>query len=65
MIVICLINNDIIVSSDLKDLLRFMSVKDYVLIYLLVFLMTYLISVRFAKYLFKQSAMKTYNEEAI
>ena len=65
MIVICLINKDIIVSSDLKDLLRFMSVKDYVLIYLLVFLMTYLISVRFAKYLFKQSAMKTYNEEAI
>ena len=65
MIVICLINKDIIVSSDLKDLLRFMSVKDYVLIYLLVFLMTYLISVRFAKYLFKQSAMKTYSEEAI
>lgn len=62
---IYLVNNNIIVNDSIKNLLLFMSFKDYVLIYLLVFLMTYLISIRFARYLFKQSAMKTYNEEAL
>jgi hypothetical protein len=41
-----------------------MNAKEYILIYLAIVVMTYLISIKFAKSLFKNSAMKTYNEEA-
>ncbi len=41
----------------------FLELKDYILIYILLLVMSYLISYRFARKLFKSSAMKAYREE--
>lgn len=57
-----LINFNIINLSYIKDLMTYISVVDYVIIYLILIAMTGLISSKFAKSLFKKSAMKTFNE---
>ena len=41
----------------------FLQFKDYILIYVLLLIMSYLISYRYARKLFKSSAMKAYREE--
>ncbi len=61
---ITLIEKDIILHNELKELLSFMKITDYIYMYLLILFMTYLIQVRFTKYLFKQSAITTLNKEA-
>ena len=61
---IVLINKNIIVSNSIKNLLSFMNYQEYLFIYLALIIMTYLISLKFSKSLFKKTAMKTYNEEA-
>lgn len=61
---IILIRKNIIKSANISNLLSYMNAKEYILIYLAIVVMTYLISIKFAKSLFKNSAMKTYNEEA-
>ena len=48
--------------SYIKDLMTYISTLDYILIYIILILMTQLISSKFAKSLFKKSAMKTFNE---
>lgn len=60
-----LINTNILEFENLKKLFSFMEIKDYLLVYLIIFVMTYLISQRFARYIFKKSAIKTLNEEQI
>ena len=62
---VILIEKDVILFSGLKETLSFMKISDYVLMYLLILFMTYLIQVRFTKYLFKQSAITTFNKEAL
>lgn len=62
---VILIEKDVILFSGLKETLSFMKISDYVLMYLLILFMTYLIQVRFVKYLFKQSAITTFNKEAL
>lgn len=62
---VILIEKDVILFSGLKETLSFMKISDYVLMYLLILFMTYLIQVRFIKYLFKQSAITTFNKEAL
>ena len=52
-----------IIDIPLASTLKYLSLKNYITIYVLIVLLTYIISVRFSKYIFKQSAMKTYNEE--
>ena len=61
---IILINKDIIVSYNIKELLSFVYIKNYILIYIILLIMTYLISIRFSNYIFKKSAMKQIREEA-
>lgn len=51
------------IDISLRSSLKLLNIKDYVLIYILIFALTYLISVRFARFIFKESAIKTYNEE--
>ena len=62
---VILIEKDVILFSGLKETLSFMKISDYVLMYLLILFMTYLIQVRFTKYLFKQSAITTFNKEEL
>ncbi len=62
---VILIEKDVILFSGLKEMLSFMKISDYALMYLLILFMTYLIQVRFTKYLFKQSAITTFNKEAL
>jgi putative ABC transport system permease protein len=62
---VVLIEKDVILFSGLKEMLSFMKISDYALVYLLILFMTYLIQVRFTKYLFKQSAITTFNKEAL
>ncbi|PWL42646.1 MAG: hypothetical protein DBY43_03175 [Clostridiaceae bacterium] len=51
------------IDISLRSSLKLLNIKDYVLIYILIFALTYLISVRFGRFIFKESAIKTYNEE--
>ncbi len=47
----------------INELVTYFTLRDYVLIYLVLVIMSLLISNRFAKKLFKDSAMNTYREE--
>lgn len=48
---------------DLENLITFFKVSDYVIVYIILIAMSLLISNRYAKKLFKNSAMHTYREE--
>lgn len=61
LLVYMIVNGTIDIS--LRSSLKLLNIKDYVLIYILIFALTYLISVRFGRFIFKESAIKTYNEE--
>lgn len=63
LLIVVLINKSVIKMADLKNMLSFMKINDYLLIYIIVMAMTYLIASKFSTQLFKKSAMKTYNEE--
>ena len=58
-----LVNIDVIKLASIKDLASYASLLDYAIIYVILLGMTQLISNKFAKSLFKKSAMKTYFEE--
>lgn len=58
-----LVHYNIVNLSYIKDLMTYISIRDYILIYIILILMTELISSKFAKSIFKKSAMKTFNEE--
>lgn len=52
-----------VIDVSLKTSLKLLNLREYILIYILIFALTYLISVRFGRFIFKDSAIKTYNEE--
>ena len=62
-IFILLVNKDIIRIKFIKDSIEYLKFSDYVLMYLILVIISYLISFRFSSRLFKGSAMKTYREE--
>ncbi len=53
----------IIHNSFIHDITSYLTLKDFIVIYLILTIMSYFISLRYARKLFKSSAMKTYNEE--
>ena len=57
-----LVVNDIVKFDYLKDLVTYLKIKDYIILYIILFIMSLLISNRYSKSLFKKSAMKTYRE---
>ena len=57
------IKNDIIVSESIKNMLFYINLKEYVIIYLILSLMSYLTSSRYSRKIFKRSVITTYNEE--
>ena len=56
-------NFDIVNVNFAKTILEYMRIRDYILLYFILVTMSYLISNRFAKKIFKDSAMKTLKEE--
>ena len=59
---VSLIRNNIIEVEFLYNTVKFLKIKDFIMIYLIIILITQLISNKFAKSLFKKSAMKTFSE---
>lgn len=60
---ILLSNSDLINLSYIKELASYLTLKEYILIYLILVIMSYLTSSRYARKLFKSSAINTYREE--
>lgn len=60
---VMLTTGGLISSQFIKDLIEYFTLRDYVLIYVILCVMSLLISNRFAHKLFKDSAMSTYREE--
>ncbi|MEG1351029.1 MAG: ABC transporter ATP-binding protein [Bacilli bacterium] len=63
LIVIGLILNGIIGSKGIYEMLTYLKFSDYIILYIILALTSYLLAIRFAKGLFKQSAMNTFREE--
>ena len=49
--------------ETMKTVIEYMKLSDYILLYIILMIMSYLISVKFAKKLFKKSAISTIREE--
>ena len=62
-IFVILVMNDIINIEILKSCMEYLSIYDYILMYIILIGMSYLISSRFSLKIFKKSAMNTYREE--
>lgn len=62
---IILINNNIIKSSYLHELITFLELKDYIITYVLLVIISVLIANTYARKLFKKSAMNTYRDEEV
>lgn len=63
-IIFILLNKlEILNIEFIKTLLKFLSLREYILMYIILIIMSWLISRRFSKRIFKKSAIKTYNEE--
>ncbi len=58
-----LVKNNIISIKSINNILGYLSIRDYILMYIILVVMSYLISTRFASKIFKKSAMKSYREE--
>lgn len=58
-----MVKNKIIESKMIFDLSEFFKLRDYIILYIILLLMSYLISKRYSRKLFKKSAMNTYREE--
>ena len=63
LIFIYLVKNGVIVSNTVKNIIEYLKFNDYVLMYIILVFMSYLISSRYSRKIFKKSAMKTYREE--
>lgn len=59
-----LVKNNIIVNNNLYDMVKYIGINDYIIVYVVCFVMSILISFRYSRKLFNSSAMKTYREEA-
>ncbi len=60
---VILVKNSVIKINYVKNLTEYLTIVDFIVVYLLLIFMSWLISNRFARKLFKQSAMNTYREE--
>ncbi len=58
-----LVYKNIIDFNYFKDLIEYLKLKDYILLYGILFVISYFITRKYAKSLFKSSAMSTYREE--
>ena len=63
LVIIWLVKNGIINIEYVTKLADYLSATEYIIMYVILAVMTRLISRRFSKKIFKRSAMSTYNEE--
>lgn len=64
LIIFILLNKyEIINITFVQKLIEFLSLREFIIIYAILIVMSQLISRRFARRIFKKSAIKTYNEE--
>lgn len=61
--VIILQARQIINWSFVQTLLDYLNISDYIILYVILIAMSYIISLKYAKKLFKETSIKTYNEE--
>lgn len=64
LIVVLLVNYNVIQAEYLRALIEYLKVTDYVILYAVLIVMSYLISGKFARSLFKKTAMGSFREEA-
>ena len=64
MAVMALVYAHVITQTFVVDLAGYLTAGNYVIIYIIIIAMSYMISHRFARKLFKDSVMNTYREEA-
>lgn len=57
------IKNNIISLEYISKLINYLGLREYVFIYIVLIIISRLISIKFARKLFKNTAMNTYNEE--
>ena len=60
---IFLVKKNVITLKYITKLVSFLSIKEYVLMYVILIVISRLISIKFARKLFKNTAINTYNEE--
>ena len=58
-----LVKNNLLEISFIHDAIGYLRVRDYLLMYIILIMMSYLISSRFSSKIFKKSAMNAYREE--
>ncbi len=63
--IIELIKNNIITNATLQSLVTYLTPRDFVIMYLILFVISMIISNRYSKKLFKKSAMNTYRDEEV
>lgn len=63
LIMICLVNMNVLNVEYIRDLVQFMEITDYVLLYGILVVMSYLISGKFVRKMFKKTAMGSYRGE--
>lgn len=62
-VLIQLVRNEVFTSKFISNLITYLSLKDYFILYIVLALMSYITSMQFAKSLFNKSAMNAYKEE--
>ena len=61
--IIMLVKYKVINNGMISNIVEYLQFRDYVLMYVILIAMSYLISSRYARKIFKNSAMETYREE--
>lgn len=62
-IIFLYLNKYYVFSNDLVDAISYLTLKDYIVLYMVLILMSYLISNRYARKIFKDTAISTLKEE--
>lgn len=63
--IVLLIKYGIIESTYLQSMITYLALKDFVIVYLILFIISIMISRAYSKKLFKKSAMHTYRDEEV
>ncbi len=63
MIFILLVKYNVINNKDLLELISYSKITDYIILYFILILISYIISSRYSRKVFQKSVMNTYNEE--
>lgn len=60
---VILVKYNVIYIKAIGNIINYLKIRDYIIMYIILVLMSYLISSRYARKIFKKSAMKSYREE--